>query len=220
MFCKKCGSQIPDNSAFCPECGAAVSAAQAEPKAAEQPSNAPEAPAAKPAMNKHRLIGIIAFGAAALGVIIIFVAILAGGGWKKTANKFIHAIEHGDVDECISLINEDVVDSVIENYYDSSKSYFRRHISNFVDSFIDVEGLEIIRSDKLHDDALDEVIYDLNKYGGISRKSITDAVLVLLSVEGDEYVGDIAQIVLVKINGDWCLVAGNWQYGAWYLTDY
>ncbi|MDY2598225.1 MAG: zinc-ribbon domain-containing protein, partial [Eubacteriales bacterium] len=69
MFCKKCGSQIPDNSAFCPECGAAVSAAQAE-----QPSNAPMAPAAKPAMNKHRLIGIIAVGAAALGVIIIFVA--------------------------------------------------------------------------------------------------------------------------------------------------
>lgn len=211
MFCKKCGSQIPDNSAFCPECGAAVNSGESCGK--------PDSTASVKT-GKNKFIGLIASCVAAAAVIIVVICVLSGGGWKKTANKFIHAIEHGDVDECISLINEDVVDSVIENYYDSSKSYFRRYISDFVDSFIDVEGLEIIRSDKLHDDALDEVIYDLNEYGGISRKSITDAVLVLLSVEGDEYVGDIAQIVLVKINGDWCLVAGNWQYGAWYLTDY
>lgn len=211
MFCKKCGSQIPDNSAFCPECGAAVNSGESSGK--------PDSTASVKT-GKNKFVGLIASCVAAAAVIIVVICVFSGGGWKKTANKFIHAIEHGDVDEFISLINEDVVDSVIENYYDSSKSYFRRYISDFVDSFIDVEGLEIIRSDKLHDDALDEVIYDLNEYGGISRKSITDAVLVLLSVEGDEYVGDIAQIVLVKINGDWCLVAGNWQYGAWYLTDY
>ncbi len=129
MFCKKCGSQIPDNSAFCPECGAAVSAAQAEPEAAEQPSNAPEAPAAKPAMNKHRLIGIIAVGAAALGVIIIFVAILAGGGkdWKKVLKKEMKCIMTGDSESLAELIPDKMYEAIAD-YYDVDaeelKEYF------------------------------------------------------------------------------------------------
>ena len=34
MFCSNCGKQIPDGSAFCPECGATLGGAQAAPQGA------------------------------------------------------------------------------------------------------------------------------------------------------------------------------------------
>lgn len=47
MFCKKCGTQIPDNAAHCPNCGEAQSAAPQQAAApASAPAPAPAAPKA------------------------------------------------------------------------------------------------------------------------------------------------------------------------------
>ena len=210
MFCKKCGSQIPDNSAFCPECGAAVSAAQAEPKAAEQPSNAPEAPAAKPAMNKHRLIGIIAFGAAALGVIIIFVAILAGGGkdWKKVLKKEMNCARTGDSEPLAELIPDKMYEAIADHYdvdAEELKEYFMD-----LEIFDDDDTLvkyEIIEENECSSSDLKSIKEYLKERGISSKDDVKEAVEVNVKCyfkdgDGDRFDTE-DEFGFVKINGEW-----------------
>lgn len=71
MFCEKCGTQNPDGSMFCQNCGNKM-AAEPAPAAAAAPVAAPAAPAAKPVNTKKALIimGIVA------AVIIAIVAVV------------------------------------------------------------------------------------------------------------------------------------------------
>ncbi len=210
MFCKKCGSQIPDNSAFCPECGAAVSAAQAEPKAAEQPSNAPEAPAAKPAMNKHRLIGIIAFGAAALGVIIIFVAILAGGGkdWKKVLKKEMKCIMTGDSESLAELIPDKMYEAIAD-YYDVDAEELKEYFMD-LEIFDDDDTLvkyEIIEENECSSSDLKSIKEYLKERGISSKNDVKEAVEVNVKCyfkdgDGDRFDTE-DEFGFVKINGEW-----------------
>ena len=209
MFCKKCGSQIPDNSAFCPECGAAVSAAQAEPKAAEQPSNAPEAPAAKPAMNKHRLIGIIAFGAAALGVIIIFVAILAGGGkdWKKVLKKEMKCIMTGDSESLAELIPDKMYEAIAD-YYDVDAEELKEYFMD-LEIFDDDDTLvkyEIIEENECSSSDLKSIKEYLKERGISSKNDVKEAVEVNVKCyfkdgDGDRFDTE-DEFGFVKINGE------------------
>ena len=210
MFCKKCGSQIPDNSAFCPECGAAVSAAQAEPKAAEQPSNAPEAPAAKPAMNKHRLIGIIAFGAAALGVIIIFVAILAGGGkdWKKALKKEMKCIMTGDSESLAELIPDKMYEAIAD-YYDVDAEELKEYFMD-LEIFDDDDTLvkyEIIEENECSSSDLKSIKEYLKERGISSKNDVKEAVEVNVKCyfkdgDGDRFDTE-DEFGFVNINGEW-----------------
>ena len=210
MFCKKCGSQIPDNSAFCPECGAAVSAAQAEPEAAEQPSNAPEAPAAKPAMNKHRLIGIIAFGAAALGVIIIFVAILAGGGkdWKKVLKKEMKCIMTGDSESLAELIPDKMYEAIAD-YYDVDAEELTEYFMD-LEIFDDDDTLvkyEIIEENECSSSDLKSIKEYLKERGISSKNDVKEAVEVNVKCyfkdgDGDRFDTE-DEFGFVKINGEW-----------------
>lgn len=210
MFCKKCGSQIPDNSAFCPECGAAVSAAQAEPEAAEQPSNAPEAPAAKPAMNKHRLIGIIAVGAAALGVIIIFVAILAGGGkdWKKVLKKEMKCIMTGDSESLAELIPDKMYEAIAD-YYDVDAEELKEYFMD-LEIFDDDDTLvkyEIIEENECSSSDLKSIKEYLKERGISSKNDVKEAVEVNVKCyfkdgDGDRFDTE-DEFGFVKINGEW-----------------
>ena len=210
MFCKKCGSQIPDNSAFCPECGAAVSAAQAEPKAAEQPSNAPEARAAKPAMNKHRLIGIIAVGAAALGVIIIFVAILAGGGkdWKKVLKKEMKCIMTGDSESLAELIPDKMYEAIAD-YYDVDAEELKEYFMD-LEIFDDDDTLvkyEIIEENECSSSDLKSIKEYLKERGISSKNDVKEAVEVNVKCyfkdgDGDRFDTE-GEFGFVKINGEW-----------------
>lgn len=210
MFCKKCGSQIPDNSAFCPECGAAVSAAQAEPEAAEQPSNAPEAPAAKPAMNKHRLIGIIAVGAAALGVIIIFVAILAGGGkgWEKVLKKEMKCIMTGDSESLAELIPDKMYEAIAD-YYDVDAEELKEYFMD-LEIFDDDDTLvkyEIIEENECSSSDLKSIKEYLKERGISSKNDVKEAVEVNVKCyfkdgDGDRFDTE-DEFGFVKINGEW-----------------
>ena len=80
MFCSNCGKQIPDGSAFCPECGTKLTApvTQAAPTAPVTQA-APTAPASyaaapvktKKGMSKGALIGIIAAAVAVIAAAVI-----------------------------------------------------------------------------------------------------------------------------------------------------
>ena len=210
MFCKKCGSQIPDNSAFCPECGAAVSAAQAE-----QPSNAPMAPAAKPAMDKKRLTGIIAVGAAALVVIIILVAILAGGGkgWEKVLKKEMNCARTGDSEPLAELIPDKMYEAIAD-YYDVDAEDLKEY---FIDEYLSDGSMldddytflkyEVTKEKDCSSSDLKDIKEYLKERGISSKDDVKEAVVVKVKIYFKDEVGDRddtkGEFTFVKIDGKW-----------------
>lgn len=210
MFCKKCGSQIPDNSAFCPECGAAVSAAQAE-----QPSNAPMAPAAKPAMDKKRLTGIIAVGAAALVVIIILVAILAGGGkgWEKVLKKEMNCARTGDSEPLAELIPDKMYEAIAD-YYDVDAEDLKEY---FIDEYLSDGSMldddytflkyEVTKEKDCSSSDLKDIKEYLKERGISSKDDVKEAVVVKVKIYFKDEDGDRDDIkgefTFVKIDGKW-----------------
>ena len=210
MFCKKCGSQIPDNSAFCPECGAAVSAAQAE-----QPSNAPMAPAAKPAMDKKRLTGIIAVGAAALVVIIILVAILAGGGkgWEKVLKKEMKCARTGDSEPLAELIPDKMYEAIAD-YYDVDAEDLKEY---FIDEYLSDGSMldddytflkyEVTKEKDCSSSDLKDIKEYLKERGISSKDDVKEAVVVKVKIYFKDEDGDRDDIkgefTFVKIDGKW-----------------
>ena len=210
MFCKKCGSQIPDNSAFCPECGAAVSAAQAE-----QPSNAPMAPAAKPAMDKKRLTGIIAVGAAALVVIIILVAILAGGGkgWEKVLKKEMKCARTGDSEPLAELIPDKMYEAIAD-YYDVDAEDLKEY---FIDEYLSDGSMldddytflkyEVTKEKDCSSSDLKDIKEYLKDRGISSKDDVKEAVVVKVKIYFKDEDGDRDDIkgefTFVKIDGKW-----------------
>ena len=63
MFCKKCGKEIPDDSAFCPKCGAQVNMAQ---PSGENSSFVYYANQAKQEVKKYNIWAIVGFAVAAV----------------------------------------------------------------------------------------------------------------------------------------------------------
>ncbi len=210
MFCKKCGSQIPDNSAFCPECGAAVSAAQAE-----QPSNAPMAPAAKPAMDKKRLTGIIAVGAAALVVIIILVAILAGGGkgWEKVLKKEMKCARTGDSEPLAELIPDKMYEAIADHYdvdAEDLKEYFiDEYLSDgsMLDDDYTFLKYEVTKEKDCSSSDLKDIKEYLKDRGISSKDDVKEAVVVKVKIYFKDEDGDRDDIkgefTFVKIDGKW-----------------
>ena len=210
MFCKKCGSQIPDNSAFCPECGAAVSAAQAE-----QPSNAPMAPAAKPAMDKKRLTGIIAVGAAALVVIIILVAILAGGGkgWEKVLKKEMKCARTGDSEPLAELIPDKMYEAIAD-YYDVDAEDLKEY---FIDEYLSDGSMlgddytflkyEVTKEKDCSSSDLKDIKEYLKERGISSKDDVKEAIVVKVKIYFKDEDGDRDDIkgefTFVKIDGKW-----------------
>ena len=210
MFCKKCGSQIPDNSAFCPECGAAVSAAQAE-----QPSNAPMAPAAKPAMDKKRLTGIIAVGAAALVVIIILVAILAGGGkgWEKVLKKEMNCARTGDSEPLAELIPDKMYEAIAD-YYDVDAEDLKEY---FIDEYLSDGSMlgddytflkyEVTKEKDCSSSDLKDIKEYLKERGISSKDDVKEAIVVKVKIYFKDEDGDRDDIkgefTFVKIDGKW-----------------
>ena len=103
MFCFNCGKQIPDGSAFCPECGTKLTApvTQAAPTAPVTQA-APTAPASyaaapvktKKGMSKGALIGIIAAAVAVIAAAVILILMLGSpkhklvGTWTTEDESF------------------------------------------------------------------------------------------------------------------------------------
>lgn len=63
MFCKKCGKEIPDDSAFCPKCGAQVNMTQ---PSGENSSFGYYANQAKQEVQKYNIWAIVGFAVAAV----------------------------------------------------------------------------------------------------------------------------------------------------------
>ena len=103
MFCKNCGSQVPEGVAFCAACGTPVAAAPAAaaPAAAAPVAAAPAASnpaqAAVAAVKNNGTIKLIAIIAAIAIVLGLFIGLLGGGSAKSVAKKYVMANLKGDI---------------------------------------------------------------------------------------------------------------------------
>lgn len=120
MFCKNCGTEVQEGVSFCANCGTPVTAEA--PVAA-----APEAPAAAPKSVNSNLIRLIALAAAAVILIVGFVAILGGNSAKAVAKKYVKAQIEGDVKAAYGLmvgkmqkyVEEEVFDEYEDEMFDA-----------------------------------------------------------------------------------------------------
>lgn len=101
MFCNQCGKQLPDDAAFCPECGAkqevaAEASAQAAIPVQEQPAAqaVPEPTPAQAPKKKNGTVKILIPVAAAFVVLVLLLVVLftgkkGSGDYLKCADDFV-----------------------------------------------------------------------------------------------------------------------------------
>lgn len=93
MFCKNCGSQVPEGIAFCAACGTPVAGA---PAAAAPAAAAPKA-------DKSGLIKLVAIIAVIAVVLGLFIGLLGGSSPKSVAKKYVMASLEGDLKTQLNL---------------------------------------------------------------------------------------------------------------------
>ena len=210
MFCKKCGSQIPDGSTFCSECGAATDAVPVESTANERSINAF---VAKLAANKKRLTGIIAVGAAALVIAIVLIAVLAGGnGWEKVLKKEMKSMKTGDGEPIAELISDEMYEAIAD-YYEVDAEELKDCCGDvfsdeyFMDDDYTFVKYEVVREKDLNSGELKEIKEYMKERGISSKDDIKGAVKVKVRVYFKDEDGDrddgTTEFYFVKIDGKW-----------------
>lgn len=92
-FCTSCGSQIPDEATNCPNCGALIASTTASTPVAATPVTPDSATTAAPnPKNKSTMVGIVAIGVAVI-LVIILLANIFGGNYKKPIKEYIKSSE-------------------------------------------------------------------------------------------------------------------------------
>lgn len=131
MFCGKCGAQIPDNSVFCPSCGANLGSnnsqnnnntpAQNQYNPTPYPNVNKGGTGAKLGANKNQIIGMAAIGLIALVILVLIFSLVGGRGYKKTAEKFVASVMEADAKSMLKLIPEKVKTGALEDMGYSKK---------------------------------------------------------------------------------------------------
>jgi hypothetical protein len=142
MYCTNCGTQIDDDSLFCPNCGARQSAPvppvteeMPVPPAAETPAEAfdPEPAAPKKKLSKGALIGILA-GAAAVILLVVLLIVLLGGGSnggsspESTVTAYFESAISGDFEKTVSYSMPDDVRKALLQKSGMTESEYRSMI--------------------------------------------------------------------------------------------
>lgn len=211
MFCKKCGSYIPDNSAFCPECGAVTDAAPMEAAANERPFNGFMA---KLTANKKRFTGIIAVGAAVLVIAIVLIVILAGGsGWEKVLKKEMKCAKTGDCEPIAESFPDEMYEAIADYYEvdaEELKDYCIDRLSDVYTFDEDYTFLkyEVVREKDISSSGVLKEIKEFMKERGISSKDdVKGAVKVKVRIYYEDEDGDrddfTIEFTFVEIDGKW-----------------
>ena len=216
MFCLKCGSQIPEGSNFCLNCGtpvasieqnAAVNAGPVQPNVnTENVMN--ETPVftspAKP-LNK-KLIGIIA-GAAAAVVVLVLVLVLCigGGGPEGIAEAYYEAYFTFDFDEICELSPVD-----FNKLYDIDNAKLKEYQSEIKAQTDSISyDINAVGSEELDVEDGEDLLEDLrDDYGSkyVVKGEVEAYYEVTLEVEISAYGFSDSEkmtVNVIKVDGNW-----------------
>lgn len=121
MFCGKCGTQNPDQAAFCKKCGtrlnvqnkpATVTTAKTSVRGPVQPQRGRPAPKRKRRQDKK--VGMIAVAVVTVILLITAFALFGGRSYKATIKQFVNAQFDVDAEKLVKLIPDGVLDYTLE----------------------------------------------------------------------------------------------------------
>ena len=190
MFCKNCGSQVPDGIAFCAACGTPVPGAAA-PAAPAAPTYAPAAPAAPKKGGKNNLVVLIAIVAAVAIIAGACILIFSGGGAEGVAVDYIEARLEGDIEKMLDLTAGEA-QAFFEESWEDEDDLFEVLELNCEDA--DAEGVKNINDFKTGYDAFAKMVEAENKeyYKEILS---TDVAVRLTEAMSDKELKAICEIV-------------------------
>ena len=197
MICKHCNSVIPDNSAFCTNCGQKAEAAQPAPVSQSQPTFctscgahvpagsafctncgatvAAAAPAPKKGLPKGAIIGIIAggVGAVLIALIILLISLLSGNSEEDVIDLYFQASCYADVDAAMDCYPEDFLEALMDEEnvdVDDLEDELKDALDRAEDEYGDFEDYEyeIVDEDEVDQDDLEEFVELIERYYDIN----------------------------------------------------
>ena len=142
MFCKNCGKELPDNSKFCPGCGAKQDLQQEVPAqttvnpvgqsngysvksvtTAVKDSGEKAVNAIKNSGNKF-VVALVAVVVLIVGIMLV-VNLVSNSGAKGAVNRYIDAINDYDAEEAVEcfafsqFLDEDYIEDAVDDYDDN-----------------------------------------------------------------------------------------------------
>ena len=224
--CANCGADLPENTAFCPNCGTKVEAAEAPkmggfcggcgtqltegatfcPKCGK-PVGGAKAPKAQGA--KNNMPGIIAIAAVVL-ILLIIICSAAGGGYKKPIKNYMKGVNKANSEKLYSAFPEEVIDGMVDDYcdlLDMTEKEFYEYIDDSLEDAIDGKiSYKIGDKEKLSkSDLKDYEDYLERRYDEyFDEIDVTKGYSVDVTVKSDGE-KSTTTIEVYKVNGDWTM---------------
>lgn len=209
MFCRNCGAQNQDGAAFCHSCGASLSDEA-------QPGGGSKVLAQK--KPNLTLIGIAAVAVVAVILVIFAITRLFGGNSpEKAATKFVNSVFKGDGKAIVSMLPDEVVETIVENR-DMTKKEMISDLNDSLESSIKSMDrrydkwsvtCKVLDSEDLSNRELDNLI---ERYKDRYDVKVTDAkkVSVKATLKADDTTdSSTIDIITIKVKGSWYLDYGS-----------
>ncbi len=213
MFCRKCGAELPDGSAFCDKCGESTVAD--ESRSAEGEAAYASAGTGDKLSSRYRLIGMAAVGAAAVIVIAVVCAIAFGGrSSREVVDDFIEAVyEDPDAEDFVELFPRQAARTLFGVTGSLDYNISEYYIENIIDGMRG--GLrgeqkvryDIVKNEKYDRDELEKLRTELTDEYGI-RPSAAREVTVSYTVRSANETGSV-ELKLIKLGRSWYLIDFN-----------
>lgn len=214
MFCGQCGTNMPDDSVFCPECGAPVT-----PNPAPAPTPIPTPINPDPVNNsatskRNRYIGLGVVAAAVVLVVVLCVTLFGGRSYNSVVKKGMNALLDADGKAMINLFPKDFIDYMCDEE-DVTKAELIDELEEELDD--ELEGLSAFY------DVLD-IDYEITKTKDFSKKNLRELsdecedeygfevkdakeATIQFTIKGST-LGDIMPTMkwtVIKVGRNWCL---------------
>ena len=222
-FCSNCGGHIEDETKECPMCNAA-------PEGNNQ-NNKPVKFNVKDTLNiiKAKIVEnkklALAFGSIALVLVIVLIAILAGGkAYEKAIDNYIDVAFKCKIEKVKNLAPSAYWD-YFEDAYDMDIDDLIKELKDSSDDILDAleeeygkrikVSYKVTDADKLDKDDLKDVKDALKNRYDIPKKSVTDAyeLEIEMKIKGSEDEDeDEMEMLVVKIDGKWYVISESYRF--------
>lgn len=208
MYCKQCGTQLQDGSAFCSACGAQQDVAPQNVAPAAAPQDfAPQGAAPQNAPRRKKTALIVTIAAVALvavGLTLFFLLRDNGGGSLAPIEAYLSACETGDYRYMKNVVPKSVYeDPDFEDDFDDTVEEFDDEFGTFRKITCERLEEETIKGEDFEE--LREAICD--RYDLLEKKlTAIHNVEIRLSIEGSQESDTSKRTVIVYCyDGSWYL---------------
>lgn len=214
MICGKCLAKNKDNAKFCVKCGEKLNNNQLSKS--EPVSRLNSHGSANGRYRKSDIAAIVILIILAIGIIV---DILGSRSYEKTAGQFVDAVYNADIKTILELMPKAIVESMLEDEYDSQQEMFEDLEESIQNAIIDEMEMYIGEDWKLTHKVLSvDYVYsgEFNKIKEDYKEKfdieVLDAKIVRmeLRIKAKGYdESEDAFIHLVKVGRSWYIDAVN-----------